>query len=242
MTPVSPHRGDGGGDGARLLDLLVPAYMHPLVDPEAWDRIIALAPRLRAVIVNVFNGPGDAPDPAYREMLLRLDAAGVRTVGYVDTDYGRRPAARVVADVEAWLSRYRVRGAFLDQVASGLDLLHHYADLTVATRARGADYVVLNPGTLPHPGYVDLANVTVTFEGSWAEYRELEEPAWARALPPARFAHLVHEVPSDDVVRAAIHLAARRHVRTVYVTTGTGANPWDTVPASLGVAIDQLGA
>ena len=32
----------------------------------------------------------------------------------------------------------------------------------MAARARGADYVILNPGTAPHPGYLDLANVTVT--------------------------------------------------------------------------------
>lgn len=229
-------------DRTGVIDLLVPAYVHPLVDPDAWNRIIALAPRVRAVIVNVHNGPGDEPDPAYPDLLRRLDAAGVRTVGYVDTDYGRRPAAQVVADVNTWLSRYGVRGAFLDQVTSGLDHLDHYAELTVATRSRGADYVVLNPGTEPHPGYTDLANITVTFEGSWSDYGRLQEPGWTRELPPGRFAHLIHGVPDAGAVRAAVRLAARRHVRTVYVTTGTGANPWDTVPGSLSEAFEQLGA
>jgi len=31
------------------LDLLVPAYVHPLEDPGAWDRLVSLAPVLRAV-------------------------------------------------------------------------------------------------------------------------------------------------------------------------------------------------
>jgi Spherulation-specific family 4 len=215
------------------LDLLAPAYIHPLEDPAAWDRLVALAPVLRAVVVNVHNGPGAEADDAYTKVVQRLGDAGVRLVGYVDTDYGARAAAEITADVDTWLSRYGVHGVFLDQVTAGLDLLDHYADVTVAARARGADYVVLNPGTAPHPGYLDLANVTVTFEGSWADYRNVEEPEWVRSLPASRFAHLVHGVPYAAAVPAAVRLARHRHVGTVYVTTGTGANPWKDVPRPL---------
>jgi hypothetical protein len=217
----------------RDLDLLVPAYAHPLADPDAWQRLVALAPSLRAVIVNVHNGPGDAEDAAYPDVLKALQGAGVRTIGYVDTDYGRRPPPEVVADVETWLARYDVRGVFFDQVASGLDLLDQYADLTVAARARGADFVVLNPGAAPHPGYIDLANVTITFEGSLRDYRSLIEPAWVRTLPASRFAHLVHEAADAEALRAAFRRARRHHVRTFYATTGAGANPWSVVPAEL---------
>jgi hypothetical protein len=217
----------------RDLDLLAPAYVHPLEDPGAWDRLVALASVLRAVIVNVYNGPGEEEDPAYRKVLERLGDAGVRVVGYVDTDYGHRAATQITADIDTWLSRYGVHGVFLDQVASGLDLLDHYADVTVAARARGADYVVLNPGTAPHPGYLDLANVAVTFEGLWSDYRHLEEPEWVRSVPASRFAHLVYGVPYAAALHAAVRLAGRRHVRTVYATTGTGANPWNHVPRPL---------
>jgi Spherulation-specific family 4 len=226
---VSRQRDHGVGD----LDLLVPAYVHPLEDPGAWDRLVSLAPVLRAVVVNVHDGPGDEPDPAYPKVLERLVDAGVRIVGYVDSDYGRRALAEITADVEVWLSRYGVHGVFLDQVASGLDLLDHYADVTVAARSRGADFVVLNPGTTPHAGYLDLANVTVTFEGSWTDYRRLEEPEWARSVPASRFAHLVHGVSFTSGLTAAVRQAARRHVGTVYVTPGTGANPWNQVPHGL---------
>ncbi|HYJ75531.1 MAG TPA: spherulation-specific family 4 protein [Kineosporiaceae bacterium] len=232
--------GVGGEDELRRdLDLLVPAYAHPLADPEAWQRLVALAPWLRAVIVNVHNGPGDGEDAAYPDVLKALQEAGVRTVGYVDTDYGRRPVPQVVADVEAWLARYDVRGVFLDQVATGLDLLDQYADVTVAARARGADYVVLNPGAVPHPGYVDLANITITFEGPWRDYRRLAEPEWVRALPTSRFAHLVHEVPDAEALAASFRRAGRHHVRTFYATTGGGDNPWGVIPAEL---VELLGA
>jgi spherulation-specific family 4 protein len=224
-----------GGDGEmqRDLDLLVPAYAHPLADPDAWQRLVALAPSLRAVVVNVHNGPGDPEDAAYPDVLKALQEAGVRTIGYVDSDYGRRPAPEIVADVETWLARYDVRGVFFDQVAAGLDLLDHYADVTVAARARGADYVVFNPGAVPHPGYLDLANVTITFEGSWQDYRKLTEPEWLRSLPASRFAHLVHQVPDAEALRAAFVRARRHHVRTFYATTGGGSNPWSVIPAEL---------
>jgi hypothetical protein len=228
MTDVS-----GEDELEAQVDLLVPAYVHPLADPDAWQRLVDLGPRLRAVIVNVHNGPGDQEDAAYPDVLKALAEAGIRRVGYVDTDYGRRPAEEIVADVETWLARYDIRGVFFDQTASGLDQLDHYADITVAARARGADYVVLNPGTVPHPGYFDLANITITFEGSWRDYRRLTEPGWVRALPHSRFAHLVHGVPDAEALRAAFRRVARHHVRTFFATTGKGDNPWGVVPAEL---------
>jgi hypothetical protein len=224
---------DGDVEREPDLDLLVPAYVHPLADPGAWERLVALAPWLRAVIVNVHNGPGAREDAAYPAVLKALTEAGVRTVGYVDTDYGRRSAREVVADVEAWLARYDVRGVFFDQAASGLDLLDQYADLTLAARARGADYVVLNPGAVPHPGYFDLANITITFEGSWRSYRRLSQPAWLRGLPVGRFAHLVYGVPDAEALRAALRRVARHHVRTFFATTGKGDNPWSVIPPEL---------
>jgi hypothetical protein len=238
------HVGRDGPAGARQedLDLLVPAYVHPLEDPAAWHRLVALAPALRAVVVNVHNGPGADPDPSYVEVIDRVHEAGIRTVGYVDTAYGGRQAPEVVADVEGWVGRYGVRGVFFDQVWAGLDRLDHYADLTVAARARGADYVVLNPGAVPHPGYLDLANVTVTFEGSWEDYRRVGEPAWIRELPPARFAHLVHTAPDAGALHAALRIARCRHVRTVFVTTGAGANPWNLVPQALLTAFGPTAA
>ena len=221
---------------AAPLDLAVPAYVHPLEDPAAWERLTHLGGLLRFVVVNVHDGPGARDDDSYHAVVRALHGAGVRTVGYVDTDYGRRDPAAVLRDVRAWRDRYRVGGIFFDQVATGLDQLDDYAQLALAARAAGADYLVLNPGALPHPGYVDIANVTVTFEGSWKDYRRLEDPAWVQDLPAARFAHLVHAVPAG-ALQAAVARARRHHVRTIFATTGSGSNPWDRVPEELLAAL-----
>jgi len=187
---------------------------------------------LRFVIINVHNGPGEAPDPSYLPVVEALRAAGIRTVGYVDTNYGRRIPADIGREVHAYRDWYGVQGVFMDQVSSGLDQLDHYAQCVVAARTAGAPFVVLNAGTEPHPGYVDLANVTVTFEGPWAAYVDLRIPDWARRYPSSRFCHLVHSVPRGRFADG-LDLAAKRHVGSVFLTDGRGSNPWDHVPPLL---------
>ena len=214
------------------LRLAVPAYAHPLVAPQLWTRLVEAADLLRLVVVNPHDGPGAAPDPAYAPVVSALQDADVRLVGYVDTDYGRRSVADVVADVHVWVRRDGLSGVFLDQVSSGIDDLEHYAQLVAQVRAAGARFVALNPGVHPHPGYVDLANLTVTFEGSWEDYRGLELPPWTRRFPASRLCHLVHGVPEHDL-EPALALAAGRHVEAVMVTGGAGSNPWDDVPPTV---------
>jgi len=212
--------------------VVVPAYFHPAAAPKAWQQLVRLASRLRLVIVNVHNGPGEEIDPGYPPVIEALREAGVRLVGYIDSDYGRRTPSEISREAETYLRRYQVDGVFLDQVSTGLPDLDHYAACVLGARSAGARFVALNPGAHPHPGYVDLANLTVTFEGPWAEYRAMSVPAWVSQFPPGRFAHLVHSLPVDSFA-AGLHMAAERHVRGIFFTSSRGANPWDHVPALL---------
>jgi hypothetical protein len=232
--PLRPARRSGP-------DLLVPAYFHPAVADEQWERLADPGQPLRLVVINVNSGPGEVVDPSYLPVVAALHTAGVRLAGYVDSDYGRRPLADVAAEVRAYLRRYQVSGLFLDQVSAGFDDLDLYAQYVVTARSAGASFVVLNPGTHPHPGYVDLANITVTFEGTWADYQQLTVPDWAYRKPARRLAHLVHSMPAD-AFDATLALASRRNVGTVFLTDGRGANPWDHYPAALTAAMAPLAA
>ncbi|RAG82345.1 hypothetical protein DN069_28190 [Streptacidiphilus pinicola] len=182
--------------------LLVPAYFHPEADPASWAVLRAAAPRLTAVVINPASGPGPAPDPAYATVRAGLSAT--RVLGYVDTDYGRRPHAEVVAEIARHREWYAVDGVFLDQTPDGSAALAHYARLTVAARSLGAAYVALNPGLPPDPAYLDVADLVVTFEGPWSAYA---------ARPADAGTHLVHAAPPH----AAVH---------GYATPGTLPNPW----------------
>jgi len=208
---------------ASLKTLLVPYYEHPTEKPGAWDAVVAAAPRVYGVVLNPASGPGTAADPAFAAVAGRLRAAGVRVLGYADTDYGRRPHAAVVADLLRHRDWYGTDGAFLDQVSSGPDALPHYRRLRTAAHAAGARTLVLNHGVHPDPGYAELADLLVTFEGPWDVYRTLGVPSWTAAHPPERFCHLVYGAPPDAVAASAVHC----------VVPGTGTHPWGTLPYAM---------
>jgi hypothetical protein len=231
---VDPSSFDPSTSSSRI-DLAVPAYVHPAEDPETWTRLAQLGSLARFVVVNVDNGPGAADDPYYPEAVNGLSAAGVRTLGYVDTTYGRRPAVDVLDDVNDWMSRYPLSGIFFDQVSSGLRELDHYDGLVVGARSMGARFVALNPGTFPHPAYVDLANVIVTFEGTWNDYQALREPPWVVDYTPNRFAHLVYAVPppAERGLHEALALAQAHRVRSFFATSRSLPNPWGELPTPL---------
>ncbi|GGP46028.1 spherulation-specific family 4 protein [Streptomyces abikoensis] len=223
MTATAPaaHQDDGR--------LLVPLYVHPATHPEEWAALLDAAPRLYGVVLNVADGPGGRPDPAFHAAAGRLRAAGVRLLGYVDTGYGHRRTGAVVADIRRHRRWYDVDGVFLDQVPAHDTPLPRYRRMVLAARVLGARTAVLNPGTHPEPGYASLADLLVTFEGTWEDYRRARIPEWTTGHPPERFCHLVHGVPEERTAGVA-RLAARRGAAVHCAVPGTGANPWRSVP------------
>ncbi|GAA1269967.1 spherulation-specific family 4 protein [Kitasatospora nipponensis] len=215
--------------------LLVPLYVHPVVDPAAWQAGAAAGPSaVRAVVLNIANGPGEAPDPAFEEAAALLRTAGIALLGYVDTDYGRRPHATVVAELLSYRQWYEVDGAYFDQAASHPAALAHYRRLATAARAAGCATIVLGHGTHPEPEYAEpeLSDVLVTFEGSWADYDQLVLPLWTGHHPAERFCHLVYEVPAARSATAGALIASRRAGVGCAVPSG-GSNPWDGLPFGL---------
>lgn len=174
---------------------LVPLYVHPLVDPAAWQAVAAAGPSVTAII-NVHNGPGEAIDEAYLDATELLRAARVPMIGYVDVGYLRRSEDEITGDLLAW-HRYPVEGIFFDQVPADQSALAAVARLAV----RAGGVVVLNPGTRPHASYAPLADLICTFEGPWSAYQLLGEPDWSNA------AHLIYGVPAEEFPDAHARLA-----------------------------------
>ncbi|MER7176278.1 spherulation-specific family 4 protein [Streptomyces mesophilus] len=215
-------------------------YVHPAVDPGAWERLARHADLLYGVILNVADGPGDTREPSFAAAARDLRAAGVRLFGYADTDYGRRPRREVIADLERHRDWYGTEGCFLDQAAADASCLRHYRRLARTARARGMETVVLNPGVHPAPGYTRAADVLVTFEGDWDAYRNAPSPPrWTASYPPERFCHLVHGVP-QGLCGVAVRTARLRGAAVSCAVPGHGANPWAQPPplAAAGPATD----
>ena len=91
----------------RPLELLVPAYFYPAgANDKLWEDVAAAgkAGVPITVIVNPASGPGKKLDTNYAAVIARVQKSGVKTVGYVSTRYGKRPAKDVEADVKTWLT------------------------------------------------------------------------------------------------------------------------------------------
>jgi Spherulation-specific family 4 len=223
------------GSGVRAV---VPAYFHPTVHPDAWERLARSASTVRLVVLNVANGPGGGPDPVFLEPVARLREAGVDVAGYVDTNYGRRQADDALVDLERYVDWYELGSVVFDRVSSTEAHVDHYAALAQWARLFGAQMVAFNHGTHPVKAYADHADLLGTFEGTWGAYVDAKVPGWVRSLPAEQFYHLVYSVPPARV-GDAYALAARRHAGGAYVTDHGGTNPWEYLPAA---SLDHLTA
>jgi hypothetical protein len=231
------------------VSIAVPAYFHPRTEPESWARLAELGPvhaaalglelgseedqpHLGFAVMNPDSGPGELVEPAYHPEIAAVTAGGARVVGYVDTAYGRRPSGTVFRDLAKYRAWYGLTGVFFDQVSSGLAGLAHYRRLAAGARRIGYDFVVLNPGVTPSPGFADLADVLVTFEGNWETYCDYLVAEWMRGYPRGRFCHLIHSA-GPDALAAARARAVTNHVGVLYATELTGSNPWATLCSEL---------
>ncbi|MCP9207572.1 spherulation-specific family 4 protein [Streptomyces cucumeris] len=212
--------------------LLVPLYVHPAVDPHPWKVLERAAGRLYGVVLNLADGPGRRPDAVFAGAAARLRAAGAPLLGYVDTAYGHRRTAPVLADIGRYRRWYGVDGVFLDRVPSAAAHLARYQRQVRAARTLGARTVVLNPGTHPDPGYAALGDLLITFEGCWETYRHIPVPGWTAGYPPERFCHLVYAVPVGRGGQVA-DSARRRGAAVHCAVPGDGANPWQSAPDGL---------
>jgi hypothetical protein len=204
----------------------VPAYFHPDREREDWEALLRSARRGRVglVVLNPASGLGSGTDPAYVRVCLELSAIpGLAVAGYVDTAYGTRPAGEILDEARGYCARYGIRGVFADQVPSGPAQLADYRALAGRLRAAGLGPVVLNPGVVPHPEYLEIGDVVVTFEGTWESYR-VDPPAPVRG--PALTWHLVHGTPPAEI--AATRGTLRADLG--YVTDRFLPNPWDGLP------------
>ena len=207
----------------------VPAYFYP---GPYWTRAIDSRPPPSIMILDITSsGAGGRPDRNYQAAVRRAEAAGITVLGYASTDYARRPAASVRADIRHYKSWYDVSDIFLDEVSSDSGELSYYRGLAGYVHRRPGAIVMLNPGTYPARGYMSVGNVVLVFEGSYASYVRLRVPGWAGRYPAARFAHAIYAVPAARV-SAVIGLSRRRHAGYLYITGSAGANPYGTLPAT----------
>jgi Spherulation-specific family 4 len=209
--------------------IILPAYAYP-VPAAFWDGGISAADPVRFIIADPDDGPGSAQDPNYVEVIGRAQAAGIRILGYVETDYGSRAERDIAADIETWKVMYGVTDIFFDETASSADLIPYYASAVGLVRATPGAIAMLNPGTNPDEGYAQVADILNVFEGSEGEYADFAPAEWMADHPSSRFSHLIYDVPDAASMTTAVALSIARGAGYVYVTSDTLPNPWSVLP------------
>ena len=226
-TVVAVRLLSAGGAACQLS--LVPAYFAPA---SGWDQAVSSARPPAVMILDISgSGAGDAPEPGFQAAVSRARAAGVTVLGYIGTSYGRQRVAAVQADVRDYRSWYGVTDVFLDQAASGAAGLGYYQNLAgYLHRVNPGAKIWLNPGVYPDKRYMSFASVIMVYEGSYENYRNIRVPAWAGQYPASRFAHTIYATPASQLT-AALTLSRSRHAGYVYITDGSGSNPYGALPA-----------
>lgn len=231
--------------------VLVPMYVYPanVHTNAAYNRLIDLKRRYETVptwvVLNPASGPGKSADANYTKAIDRLRGAGCVVLGYVTTGYGKRPAADVRADIDAWLKLYpRTHGIFFDEMTyeDADAAAKHQAGLNRYARDAGFWPTVANPGADTPGRYfdADAADVIVVHEGNdWPAETRLKGDYFGGYAdhPPFTRGVLVHSKAEIDPDRLR---AVRKYARWVYVTDApyrpndpAAANPWDRLPAHL---------
>lgn len=216
--------------------VIVPAYFYPAGrGRDDWARLADSARSVpMRVILNPASGPGRHRDPRYIEVLAPIREAGARVLGYVDSDYARRPMAAVEEDLRAFRRLYPIDGFFIDQMANAPADVAYY--LSIRRLVREIDprlEVVGNPGTSTLVDYLETADTLVTFEGSargFAGYDPASAMPWAIGVPSRRFAAIVYDAADAPARRDALARASRSGAGSVYVTDQKLPNPYLGLP------------
>jgi hypothetical protein len=145
---------------------LVPLYVYP---GSEWDTVAAGGSSVPTIaIINPNSGPdASGPDSSYNTYMTKLTNAGVEMIGYVHTSYGERSISDVETDISTYASKYPgLKGIFFDEASDSASDLAYYTSLYNYVLQKGYSVSILNPGTQPDSGYVDISTSIVVFEDS----------------------------------------------------------------------------
>lgn len=212
--------------------LLIPGYFYPSLwtSGTEWEVLAGLGHE-GIVILNPNSGPDSSVNSDYVTAVAMARAAGFKVIGYVHTLYGARSASVVKAEVDLYQSFYDIDGIFFDETSYSAADLAYYTDISDYVYSIRSNYLVaLNPGSVPDEGYMNVADIIVSFEQSFEYYNtSYSAPSYVNKYPASKFAHLVHSTPTASW-KTALDLSFERNAGYVFITDDIMPNPWDTLP------------
>jgi hypothetical protein len=208
---------------------IVPLYTPPT--DGSWDTVIAAKtahPRVGVyAVVNPASGPGGGMNSSYAVGIDKLNAAGIKVIGYVATGYGANSAAQVKADIDRWQNFYpgKLSGIFFDEQSNQAGFIGYYRDLSQYAKSKGLSFTIGNPGTDTAEGYIGALDTMLIYESAGVPTAD-RMGGWHAKYAPSNFGVIPYATNLDP----AFVRSARQHVAYVYLQNDNLPNPWDTVP------------
>ncbi len=218
------------------LQALIPLYMYPQVinGRSNWQPLVEAARKIPVVaIINPNSGPGGKPNSDYTQGLKLLQTGGVKTIGYVATNYGKRPIDQVKADVDLYEVHFNVQGIFLDEGVSDAKQLSYYGEIYRYIKSKKKlQQVIINPGTHIDEAYFSkpATDQAVIFENFGREWPKYKPSTYVAKYDRQHFALMLHGVIDRAKMQSYIDLAVKRNIGYVYITNDADSNPWDSLP------------
>ena len=236
------------------------SYIHPLADPGAWTRMLAMdTNKVSVLVANVLNGPDAKVNTDWDTAIKSAAAGGKRIIGYVRTGYlgvskqqfktrlgsGRLSdwVAQIEQDVDMWYKLYPglMGGIFFDEGWNGCGTavndnlyagLYEYINTNTKRKYPGA-YTVLNPGDFMPKCFENSADTLLTFESSFERYLDdsIYTPNGWEAEDPRKIWHIIYKVPKSEIGRVAA-LARQRGAGYIEITDDIMPNPYDNLPGA----------
>ena len=177
--------------------------------------------------------------PLWKKVFDKLDVLkNVKLLGYVPTNYGdASKVALVKTYIDGYFLNWKVDGIFYDETGnpSGGDskaVYKEYVDYT-ETKLKGA-FDVFNFGSTVDQNsdeyddeWLKLAELNIMYENEFSKLDTFEPSQPQKNLPHSRSALLMHALPKYSDI--SLEDAYNKQFGYVYFTTGSGANPWETL-------------
>lgn len=216
--------------------IALPLYEYPTVGTLWPDVQTAGGSQVPFAIVNPASGPGVSVNSDYTTAIGNNTTAGIRSIGYVDTNYQSRSYTDVIADVDTWYTLYPdVTGIFLDRVSAvgATELCYSsYIYNYIKTRHPTA-LVSQNFGTYTSPSYEPYGDIFVNAEMDHALYQTWILPTDGfqdNAANSNRFWHLIHTTNGADL-SSTLTQTRNNNAGWVYITDDILPNPYDATPS-----------
>jgi hypothetical protein len=204
--------------------VIVPLYVYP---GKQWNVVIrakTLYPTVPIVIIaNVDNGPGHSVDQNYVKFVAKAQMAGIDVVGYVYTQYGKRSATSMDADIAKWEAYYHTDGVFLDQMATNSP--SYYSTATTYAHAHSLWLVIGNPG-VDAPGNAGTDIINFYEKRGYPRTSFLARPAHLQS-GSSRWSYIAGAVPFD----AATIRKSAAYVKYLFATNGTEPERYSRLPS-----------